>query len=118
MVTPSLVLLFVITCIVVIAIWRWLPGALARSSFTLGLSVASTVIGIALVLLTLLSGCDATAGDDEAGPDAGATLPLCEDVGCPTAAFCTADGCCTCNATGEPVRCLATPDATPDRCEP
>lgn len=80
------------------------------------------------LILALLVGC---VGDDEPGlPDAGETdatiavdaapdataLPRCADVGCPDVALCTEHGCCTCNATGEPVQCLSR-TAEPDACE-
>lgn len=77
---------------------------------------------LALLVVLALVGCSAT--NDDQGPDAGEvdasvdalSVPLCSDVGCPDIGFCRVDGCCTCNATGEPVMCR-TEDAEPDACD-
>lgn len=68
------------------------------------------------LILFAVSGCvDAPTPAVDAGLDA-TPPPLCTDVGCPNAAACTPDGCCSCFASGEAVRCLA-PTAAPDACE-
>ena len=56
-----------------------------------------------ILAIALLAACGDNLEPDPT-PDAGA-LPACVDVGCPDLALCTADGACTCNATGEPVAC-------------
>ncbi len=82
------------------------------------------MIKIVIPVLSLLFTVGCLVDNDPGSPDAetavesdAAPLPRCADVGCPEVAFCTADGCCSCLATGEPVQCLSA-IAENDACAP